>query len=96
MPKNPNRSAGHWRWCNRHRRGARPGHARLQSLLVEQRDLSHGTTGRNYHGLLHSGGRYAIKDPEAAVNVSRENTILRRIMPHCLEDTGGCCHHTGV
>ena len=60
----------------------------FKSLLVERRDLSHGTTGR-YHGLLHSGGRYAVKDPEAAVECIQENTILRRIMPHCLEDTGG-------
>jgi glycerol-3-phosphate dehydrogenase len=27
----------------------------FKTLLVERRDLSHGTTGR-YHGLLHSGG----------------------------------------
>ena len=60
----------------------------FQSILVEKRDLSHGTTGR-YHGLLHSGGRYVVKDPKAAVECIEENRILRRIMPHCLEDTGG-------
>ncbi len=60
----------------------------FDALLVEQRDLSHGTTGR-YHGLLHSGARYAVKDPLAAVECIEENRILRRIMPHCLEDTGG-------
>ena len=58
------------------------------ALLVEQRDLSHGTSGR-YHGLLHSGGRYAVKDPKAAVECIEENQVLRRIMPHCIEDTGG-------
>ncbi len=57
-------------------------------LLVEQRDLSHGTTGR-YHGLLHSGGRYVVKDPKAAVECIEENLVLRRIMPHCIEDTSG-------
>jgi len=57
-------------------------------LLVEKRDLAHGTTGR-YHGLLHSGGRYAVKDPKAATECIEENMILRRIMPHALEDTGG-------
>ncbi|MPZ52495.1 MAG: anaerobic glycerol-3-phosphate dehydrogenase subunit A [Acidimicrobiia bacterium] len=57
-------------------------------ILVEKRDLTHGTTGR-YHGLLHSGGRYVVKDPEAAVECIEENMVLRRIMPHCLEDTGG-------
>jgi glycerol-3-phosphate dehydrogenase len=58
------------------------------AVLVEQRDLSHGTTGR-YHGLLHSGGRYVVKDPQAARECIIENQILRRIMPHCIEDTGG-------
>ncbi|MBU1661944.1 MAG: anaerobic glycerol-3-phosphate dehydrogenase subunit A, partial [Chloroflexi bacterium] len=57
-------------------------------VLVEKRDLTHGTTGR-FHGLLHSGARYAVKDPEAAQECSEENRILRRIMPHCIEDTGG-------
>jgi glycerol-3-phosphate dehydrogenase len=56
--------------------------------LVEKRDLTHGTTGR-YHGLLHSGGRYVVKDPDAAEECIRENRTLRRIMPHSLEDTGG-------
>ena len=60
----------------------------FQTILVEKRDLSHGTTGR-YHGLLHSGGRYAVKDPQAAAECIRENQVLRRIMPHCLEDTSG-------
>lgn len=60
----------------------------FDALLVEQKDLSHGTSGR-YHGLLHSGGRYVVKDPTAAVECIEENRVLRRIMPHCLEDTGG-------
>jgi glycerol-3-phosphate dehydrogenase len=60
----------------------------FQTVLVEKRDLTHGTTGR-YHGLLHSGGRYVTKDPKAATECIEENIILRRIMPHCLEDTGG-------
>lgn len=60
----------------------------FECILVEKRDLTHGTTGR-YHGLLHSGGRYAVKDPKAATECIEENLILRRIMPHALEDTGG-------
>lgn len=60
----------------------------FKTVLVEKRDLTHGTTGR-YHGLLHSGGRYVVKDPKAATECIEENVILRRIMPHCLEDTGG-------
>ena len=60
----------------------------FRAVLVERRDLTDGTTGR-FHGLLHSGARYAVKDPEAARECIEENRILRRIMPHCIEDTGG-------
>ncbi len=60
----------------------------FKTLLVEKGDLTHGTSGR-YHGLLHSGGRYAVKDPHAAAECIQENLILRKIMPHCIEDTGG-------
>ncbi len=60
----------------------------FKTILVEKRDLTHGTSGR-YHGLLHSGGRYVVRDPLAAKECIEENRILRRIMPFCLEDTGG-------
>jgi glycerol-3-phosphate dehydrogenase len=60
----------------------------FKAILVERGDLTNGTTGR-YHGLLHSGGRYVVKDPHAAVECIQENRILRRIMPQCIEDTGG-------
>jgi glycerol-3-phosphate dehydrogenase len=60
----------------------------LKTVLVERKDLADGTTGR-YHGLLHSGGRYAVKDPEAADECIAENVILRRIASDCIEDTGG-------
>ncbi len=60
----------------------------FKAVLVDKSDLTQGTTGR-YHGLLHSGGRYAVKDPQAAEECIQENTILRRIMPFCIEDTGG-------
>jgi glycerol-3-phosphate dehydrogenase len=60
----------------------------FKALLVEQRDLTHGTSGR-YHGLLHSGARYAVRDTATAAECIQENRILRRIMPHCIEDTGG-------
>ncbi len=60
----------------------------FKTILIEQRDLNHGTTGR-FHGLLHSGGRYVVKDPSAAKECIEENRILRKIMPHCLEDAGG-------
>ncbi|MCS7260131.1 MAG: anaerobic glycerol-3-phosphate dehydrogenase subunit GlpA [Anaerolineae bacterium] len=60
----------------------------FRAILVEQNDLAYGTTGR-YHGLLHSGARYVVRDPQTAVECIQENRILRRIMPHCIEDIGG-------
>ncbi len=60
----------------------------FRTVLVEKRDLTHGTTGR-YHGLLHSGGRYVVKDPHSAEECIRENRILRKTHAHCIEDTGG-------
>ncbi|MEA2268439.1 MAG: glycerol-3-phosphate dehydrogenase [Solirubrobacteraceae bacterium] len=60
----------------------------FSTILVERRDLGEGTSGR-FHGLLHSGGRYAVKDPDAARECIEENVILRRIAADCIEDTGG-------
>ncbi len=60
----------------------------FDALLVERGDLATGTTGR-FHGLLHSGARYVVKDPKAAVDCIRENRVLRRIAADCIEDTGG-------
>ncbi|MFZ0547081.1 MAG: FAD-dependent oxidoreductase, partial [Candidatus Promineifilaceae bacterium] len=60
----------------------------VEAVLVERGNLSDGTTG-NFHGLLHSGGRYAVKDRAAAEECIRENTILRSIAPQAIEDTGG-------
>ncbi len=57
-------------------------------VLVDRRDLAEGTSGR-FHGLLHSGGRYAVKDPRAARECIAENRILRRVAADCIEDTGG-------
>ena len=57
-------------------------------MLVEKRDLINGASSR-YHGLLHSGGRYAVKDQEAAKECIEENTILRKIGKSCVEASGG-------
>ena len=57
-------------------------------VLVERGDLATGTSGR-FHGLLHSGGRYVVKDPAAADECARENIIVREIAADCIEDTGG-------
>src|SRR5918912_21620 len=60
----------------------------FDTVLVERKDLAEGTTGR-FHGLLHSGGRYAVKDPPSAKECMDENRILRAIAADCIEDTGG-------
>jgi glycerol-3-phosphate dehydrogenase len=60
----------------------------LDVVLVERGDLATGTSGR-FHGLLHSGGRYAVKDPSAADECARENAIVRNVAADCIEDTGG-------
>ena len=57
-------------------------------LLIEKRDLVNGASSR-YHGLLHSGGRYAVKDQEAARECITENMILRKIGRACVEPVGG-------
>ncbi|MDZ7849531.1 MAG: anaerobic glycerol-3-phosphate dehydrogenase subunit GlpA [Halodesulfurarchaeum sp.] len=60
----------------------------VDAALVESGTLASGTTGR-MHGLLHSGARYAVSDPESARECIAENRILRDIAGHCIEDTGG-------
>ncbi|GAB4487150.1 MAG: hypothetical protein Fur0016_18380 [Anaerolineales bacterium] len=56
--------------------------------VIERGDICNGTSGRT-HGLLHSGGRYAVKDKESAIECIEENTILRRIVPQVIEPNGG-------
>jgi glycerol-3-phosphate dehydrogenase len=56
--------------------------------LVEQGNLTHGTTGR-MHGLLHSGGRYAVADQASARECIEETRVLEDIASHCVEMTGG-------
>ena len=60
----------------------------IPAILLEQKDLANGATGR-CHGLLHSGGRYVVKDSEAAGECVAENRIIKHIAPHCVHDTGG-------
>lgn len=56
--------------------------------VVERGDLCNGTSGRT-HGLLHSGGRYAVSDQESAIECIDENNILRKIVPQVIEPNGG-------
>lgn len=60
----------------------------IRAILVEQQDIVHGTSSRN-HGLLHSGGRYAVRDENAAIECYRENLILNETVPGSIERTGG-------
>ncbi|MGA8206526.1 MAG: FAD-dependent oxidoreductase [Candidatus Dormiibacterota bacterium] len=60
----------------------------LQVTLVDRGDLASGATG-HFHGLLHSGGRYVVTDPDSARECASENRILRRIAADYIEDTGG-------
>jgi len=56
--------------------------------VMERGDICNGTSGRT-HGLLHSGGRYAVKDQESAIECIDENMILRKIAPGAIEPNGG-------
>lgn len=60
----------------------------ISCILLEKADMNAGASGRN-HGLLHSGARYVAVDPHAAVECRKEGAILKRIVPHCVEDCGG-------
>jgi glycerol-3-phosphate dehydrogenase len=60
----------------------------IKVALVERNSLASGTTGK-YHGMLHSGARYAVNDPVSAKECIEENKILTSIAPHTIVDTGG-------
>jgi glycerol-3-phosphate dehydrogenase len=56
--------------------------------VVERGPIANGTSGRT-HGLLHSGGRYCVKDQEAGIECIEENLILRKIVPEVIEPNDG-------
>jgi len=60
----------------------------IQCILAEFHDLNAGASGAN-HGLLHSGGRYVFTDQGSAAECREEGKILKKLAPHCIEDTGG-------
>lgn len=60
----------------------------IPAVLLEQGGYAHGTSSR-FHGLLHSGARYAVNDMESARECIEENRILRRIGKGCVELTEG-------
>jgi len=64
----------------------------IPAVLLEKKDFANGATGR-CHGLLHSGGRYVVKDADAAKECIGENMILKRVAAPCVHDTGGLFVH---
>lgn len=60
----------------------------VDCIVVEEGDINAGASGAN-HGLLHSGGRYVSSDPGSAIECREEAALLKRLAPHCIEDTGG-------
>mgnify|MGYP006275284777 CR=1 FL=1 len=52
--------------------------------LFEKGELTSGTTGR-HHGQLHSGARYAVRDPKIGRECMEEVNILRRIASDTIE-----------
>ena len=60
----------------------------IHCLLIDRKDLCAGASGGN-HGLLHSGGRYVYSDPQSAAECREEGAILKRVLPPCIEQTGG-------
>ena len=60
----------------------------VRVTLGERGGLGAGTSGR-YHGLLHSGARYAVSDPDTARECAQESVIVKRIAASVINDTGG-------
>ncbi len=60
----------------------------VAAVLLERKDINAGASGAN-HGLLHSGGRYVVRDAASAEECAQENTILKRVAAGCIEPTGG-------
>lgn len=57
-------------------------------VLVERGAMASGTTG-HFHGMLHSGARYAVNDPAVAAACYDENQRLRTLVPDVTRHTGG-------
>jgi len=60
----------------------------ITCILAEKNDINAGASGAN-HGLLHSGARYVAGDLVNAKECREEGNILKKLAPHCIEDTGG-------
>ncbi len=60
----------------------------IRCLLIDKKDLCAGASGGN-HGLLHSGCRYVLSDPQSAIECREESDLLKSLAPQCIDNTGG-------
>jgi glycerol-3-phosphate dehydrogenase len=60
----------------------------VHGILIDRSHINAGASGSN-HGVLHSGARYVASDPESSRECKEENELLKKLAPHCIEDTGG-------
>jgi len=60
----------------------------VHCMLIDRSHLNAGASGAN-HGVLHSGARYVASDPESSRECKEENELLKKMAPHCIENTGG-------
>ena len=60
----------------------------IHCILIERGYINAGASGGN-HGVLHSGARYVATDPESSRDCVEENRLLKKLAPHCIDDTGG-------
>jgi glycerol-3-phosphate dehydrogenase len=60
----------------------------IHSILIDRSHINAGASGAN-HGVLHSGARYIASDPESSRECMEENAILKKVAPHCIDNTGG-------
>jgi glycerol-3-phosphate dehydrogenase len=60
----------------------------VNCILIDRSHINAGASGAN-HGVLHSGARYVASDPESSRECKEENELLKRLAPHCIENTGG-------
>lgn len=60
----------------------------VNCILVDRSHINAGASGAN-HGVLHSGARYVASDPDSSRECKEENELLKKLAPHCIENTGG-------
>lgn len=56
--------------------------------VLERGEIASATSGRT-HGMMHSGARYCVVDPEASKECIEENMLMRKMAPGCVEWNGG-------